>query len=433
MYRPQIRVALRWPTERRRVVLVDNASSDGAAAEVRTAMPEVTVVEPGANLGFAGGCNLGIRELTGCDYLALLNNDAVAEPGWLEHLVDAIGRDDRTGAASSKVVFASPYVGIALESDTFVPGRGDRRSLGVRVGGARVGDVDVWGRAQAVTGFWGPEFAEEHFQWTDGSAVLRLPASSGDDTAALLLAAEQERTVELSSGDESVRVTVGPDPRWCEVALAGPRRDVINSAGVILLDDGHGADRGYLEVDRGQYDKTEEVFAWSGAAVLLDARYLDDVGLFDERFFLYYEDFDLSWRGRLAGWRYVYAPGSVARHVHAASTGLTSSLLAHYVERNRLLALARSAPPHLLLVAIARFVAITLSYARRDLLSPLLRGRRPRPEAVRRRMRALGGFLRLLPGTLRSRRRVRRNGRAADAQILRWMVASEGAVVGTRS
>ena len=63
------------------------------------------------------------------------------------------------------------------------------------------------------------------------------------------------------------------------------------------------------------------MFAWCGGAVLLRRRYLDDVGLFDERFFLYYEDTDLSWRGRLRGWRYVYVPGAVVRHHHAPVVG----------------------------------------------------------------------------------------------------------------
>ncbi len=54
--------------------------------------------------------------------------------------------------------------------------------------------------------------------------------------------------------------------------------------------------------------------------------YLDDVGTFDERFFLYYEDTDLSWRGQLRGWRYVYAPGAVVRHHHASSAGVGSTL-----------------------------------------------------------------------------------------------------------
>jgi GT2 family glycosyltransferase len=86
------------------------------------------------------------------------------------------------------------------------------------------------------------------------------------------------------------------------------------------------------------------VFAWCGGSVLLRSSYLQQVGLFDERFFLYYEDTDLSWRGRLLGWRYRYVPASVLRHEHAASSGEGSDLFRYFVEPNRLLMLLKDAP-----------------------------------------------------------------------------------------
>ena len=75
------------------------------------------------------------------------------------------------------------------------------------------------------------------------------------------------------------------------------------------------------------------MFAWCGGGVLLRPRYLADVGLFDERFFLYYEDTDLSWRGRSRGWRYRYVPEAAGaphprrldRRGVAASSSTTSS------------------------------------------------------------------------------------------------------------
>ncbi len=84
--------------------------------------------------------------------------------------------------------------------------------------------------------------------------------------------------------------------------------DVINNVGSNLYRYGFGGDRGFLERDIGQYEEPAEVFAWCGGAVLLRREYLDDVGMFDEELFLYYEDTDLSWRGRLRGWRYQYVP-----------------------------------------------------------------------------------------------------------------------------
>ena len=96
---------------------------------------------------------------------------------------------------------------------------------------------------------------------------------------------------------------------------------MINNVGSNLFSGGFGGDRGFLEVDEDQYEEPADVFAWCGGAVLLKRAYLDDVGTFDERFFLYYEDTDLSWRGQLRGWRYVYAPDAVVRHHHASSAG----------------------------------------------------------------------------------------------------------------
>ncbi len=105
------------------------------------------------------------------------------------------------------------------------------------------------------------------------------------------------------------------------------------------------------EPDLGQYDREEEVFAFCGAACLLRREMLDELGGFDERYFMYYEDLDLSWRARLRGWRILYVPSAVVRHVHAGSSGEWSDFFIYQVERSRLLMLtklarARVARPH---------------------------------------------------------------------------------------
>src|SRR5438046_190155 len=70
------------------VLIVDNASVDGSLEMVRTRFPEFVLLEQNRNLGFAEGCNVGIARATG-SWVALLNNDAVADPGWAETLVAA--------------------------------------------------------------------------------------------------------------------------------------------------------------------------------------------------------------------------------------------------------------------------------------------------------------------------------------------------------
>jgi hypothetical protein len=145
------------------------------------------------------------------------------------------------------------------------------------------------------------------------------------------------------------------------------------------------------------------------------------VGLFEDRFFLYYEDFDLSWRGRAEGWRYLYVPGSVVRHVHSASSVEGSRLFQHYDERNRLLTLTRNAPPALALREAGRHLLITGSYARRDIVLPLVRREPPSVETVRRRLRAYGAYVRLLPEALAWRRRLGARGRLGGEELSRWM------------
>ena len=267
----------------------------------------------------------------------------------------------------------------------------------MRVSGARVDGQDVWRRAQLVSGFWGRDPSspgEPAGEWTNGDALLRLPAARAGSGAELRLSAEVPCRVTLRSGEERTTADVVAQPGWYDVTLGMPLQDIVNNVGTELLPDGYAADRGYLDPDDGRYGEAEDVFAWCGAAVLLRRAYLDDVGLFDERLFLYYEDLELSWRGHEHGWRYRYVPASVVRHVHAATSREGSALKDHYNERNRLLVLRRHGTPSQVRKARAGFLRATVSYARRDILSPLLHGRRPRGEIVRRRLRAFGAYLR---------------------------------------
>ena len=416
-----------WPAASLEVVLVENGSTDGVAERVRTELPGVRVLHAGGNLGFAGGCNLALADLDGVDFVALLNNDAQVDPGWLAPLVEALEADPSVGAANPKILFADRFVDVHLTSDTRARGLGDRRPLGVRLSGATVDSRDAWDRLQLVSGFWGLEHGldgEGPFEWTNGEAHLRVPAGHHDGlpVCELRLAADEDRTVVLRSGDRRTEHRIGSEPRWYPVDLGGEPFDVLNNVGSVVLPDGHGADRGYLERDEGQFDEVEEVFAWCGAAVLLSRRYLETVGLLEERFFLYYEDFDLSWRGRAEGWRYLYVPASVVRHVHSASSVEGSRLFQHYDERNRLLTLTRNAPRSLALREAGRHLLITGSYARRDIVVPLVRRQPPSVETVRRRMRAYGAYVKMLPEALGDRRRLATRGRLTDEELSRWMV-----------
>jgi GT2 family glycosyltransferase len=414
---------LAWPPDRLRIVLVDNASIDGVVERVRAELPSVEVVETGANVGFGAGCNAGIARLDDAHYVALVNNDAAVDRGWVAALVDALELASGAGAACPKILFAGRFGAVAVECPTHQRGRGDNRALGVQVSGCRVDGEDVWRETQLVSGFWGQE-AGTAGQWTAARALLHVPRGSEPTTTVeLCLVADDDTDVVISGGDQQVQCRVGTRPDWYEITASIPSFDVLNSAGALLVEGGYGADRGYLEPDHGQYESAEEVFGWSGAGVLLSRAYLDDVGRFHEPLFLYYEDLDLSWRGRARGWRSVYVPGAVERHVHAASSVEGSELFHHYVERNRLLVLARNASTVVARRSAVRFVLTTASYARRDCLVALRFGRAPNVDVVRCRLRAFVAFLGLLPAALRERRILRRRMTSTDDDVNRWVAA----------
>lgn len=79
------------------IVVLDNSSTDDSVARIREAHPDVTLIETGANLGFAGGNNVGIRYALdrGADYIWLLNNDTKVFANTLEALV-TVAEDDHT-------------------------------------------------------------------------------------------------------------------------------------------------------------------------------------------------------------------------------------------------------------------------------------------------------------------------------------------------
>jgi GT2 family glycosyltransferase len=118
-----------------------------------------------------------------------------------------------------------------------------------------------------------------------------------------------------------------------QVRLAGGDR--LDSAGMLLAGDGSSKQRGHLE-SPALYARAEEALLPSGSAACYRREMLDEIGLFDESFFLYCEDTDLGLRARWAGWECLYVPAALVEHRYSHSAGRASALKAYYVERNRL-------------------------------------------------------------------------------------------------
>ncbi len=378
--------ASNFPANQREMVVVDNGSTDDSIEWTRREFPTVRIVQVGGNRGFAGGCNAGIRA-TDSTYVALINNDAVVDRDWLAALVAVAEGDARIGMVGSKLLFLTPFLDVRVSGTTFVPtefGIPDGRRLSVRLLEARIAGC----RYEKIL-YGGGCYAEERdgvrrFRWLAESASLAVALDDPTAPATLVLTLGgapwvPRQDVVVSIGSEPIAALgVGPGEETFRVPVPAPlaaqARHVINNAGSFLDEEGRYGDRGIFEFDAGQYDRTEDVPALCGASVLLRRAMLDRIGLFDERFFMYFEDMDLCWRARRAGYRLVYAPASIAYHVHAGSSGEWSAQFTYLVRRNHVLWLAKHGRPH----AALRAMAGVAQRANRGLLDRLrARGRAP--------------------------------------------------------
>ena len=156
------------------------------------------------------------------------------------------------------------------------------------------------------------------------------------------------------------------DPGWLEAMLAAiePRPEVgmcapqirlagdgrLDSAGMLLCLDGSSKQRGHLEPPA-SHARGDEALLPSGCAALYRREMLEEIGLFDESFFLYCEDTDLGLRARWAAWECLYVPDAVVEHQYSHSSGKASALKAYYVERNRLFLAVKNLPARDLLLA----------------------------------------------------------------------------------
>ena len=280
--------------DRDEVVVVDNASRDGTAGVVRDSAPWATVVESAENLGFAGGCHIGVRR-SSAPLVLLLNPDAAPAPGCLDAL--------RACAAER-------------------PG---------------------WGAWQALVTMAGGELVN-----TAGNVVHYLGFGWAGDLG---------------------RPVADVDPRPREVGFC------------------------------------------SGAALVVRRDAWDAVGGFDERYFMYGEDLDLSLRLRLAGWGVGIEPRARVAHDYDFAKG---DYKWFYLERNRWWTLVGAYPARLLALLAPGLLAFEVA-----LLLAAWRGGWLRPK-----VRAQAAVIRGLPAIVRRRRAVQATRRIGPAAFAASLAAS---------
>lgn len=157
--------------------------------------------------------------------------------------------------------------------------------------------------------------------------------------------------------------------------------------------------RGRGESDTCAYDSQTDIFAASGGASLYRVSMLKQIGLFDEDFFAYYEDVDLSFRAQLAGWKVAFVPEARAYHAIGATSGKIRGFTTYQTIKNLPWLLVKNVPARLLLAMLPRFALAQTMFVGRA----LLRGQ------IGATIKGIGVGLVLLPKKLIERRRIQKN------------------------
>lgn len=106
--------------------------------------------------------------------------------------------------------------------------------------------------------------------------------------------------------------------------------------------------RGRREANTAKYDNQREIFGASGGASLYRHKMLAEIGFFDDDFFAYYEDIDISFRAQLAGWKVFYEPSAIVHHHISATSARLRGFATYQTMKNLPLVVIKNAPRGLL-------------------------------------------------------------------------------------
>jgi len=202
-----------------------------------------------------------------------------------------------------------------------------------------------------------------------------------DDGADYVLLLNNDTVVDLEFLGELVKVAEG-DERIGAVQAKILMKDepkLIDSTGIMFIHKIIAINRGYGE-KADQYTQLDVIYGPCAAAALYRRNVFEMIGMFDERFFVYYEDVDIAIRMKSAGYICKYVPNAIVYHKHSASSGMYSPLKAYFLNRNRILyVFKKSFSQPLLYKAIAIVMVFTqifsyIIHGRLNCIVPSIKG-----------------------------------------------------------
>ena len=189
--------------------------------------------------------------------------------------------------------------------------------------------------------------------------------------------------------------------------------DVIDSAGDGYATSLKGYKRGEGE-DKGKYDEQKYVFGACAGAVLYRQKMLEEIGFFDDDFFLIHEDTDLNLRAQIAGWKVLYVPTAVVYHKVRSSIGHMSDLAVYYTLRNSEFVRIKNIPCSIFLRCLPEFIIGTIA----EFLYFALKHRK-----LRLYINAKLDVLKLLPKMLKKRRTIVKNKKVSSKYLYSIMTS----------
>lgn len=364
-----------FPKEKYEIIMVDNGSSDLSVKFTKGNFPDIRIIESKVNLGFAGGCNLGVKESRG-KYVVFLNNDTKVEKKWLEVLVKRIESNTKISAVNSKLLFYYPFIELTINSDIFMRSEFTKsinfQSVGILVENVILEDRLLQDLVRYRSGFYDKEKGAIPVRWTKGMAKILIPCNPTNQFTKMTLTIRSEKTssdlktkISINLGNEVILEDVleSYEVKQYKISLENKKIEktfvyAVQNSGVVVFKDGYGRDRGavvganrtqFYEIDNSFYNSSSSVNSFCGASVIIRRDIFEKLGGFDESFFMYYEDVDLSLRMNRAGYEIVYEPRSVVFHIHAGSSGEWSSFFTYHVEKNHLAVLVKHFPIEIIL------------------------------------------------------------------------------------